>query len=211
MTQVAHIFLNGEMPAGVPLPPPAGLVIAADGGARWALSLGWPIHYLIGDFDSLAPELYLQIKEQKTKILTYPAEKNEIDFELALDLALKLNCLSVRIYASLGGRWDMSLANLLLSFASKYQKMKIVFIDNDWEIYPLTGPQKLTLTGLPGDTFSLMPFSAQCQLNVSGAKYPLHNEYLTFPLSRGLSNELVENSALIEIKTGQLLVFHQKG
>src|SRR5574344_646454 len=61
---------------------------------------------VIGDFDSL------KNIPTDTPVVTYPAEKNETDGQLALDYAKSHGYGFVRIYGALGGRIDHILGNI---------------------------------------------------------------------------------------------------
>jgi thiamine pyrophosphokinase len=63
------------------------VVIAADGGARYAAALGTKLDVVIGDFDSTAPQEAAQLEQAGTELIRRPSDKNETDLELALLLA----------------------------------------------------------------------------------------------------------------------------
>ncbi|MDR1395350.1 MAG: hypothetical protein LBK52_04175, partial [Deltaproteobacteria bacterium] len=124
--------------------------MAADGGARHLVQLGWPAHILAGDMDSCRPETVQSLpKAQGYRQLIYPREKDEIDFEILLALALeKLEAGGeITVLGALGGRWDMTAANLWVPFADKYLKLwprsRITFRTAETDIFGLQGPSRL--------------------------------------------------------------------
>src|SRR5579859_7185788 len=67
----------------------ADTIIAADCGARVALSLGIIPKAVIGDFDSLDDTIIMQLKKNGSHFVTLPSVKDEIDTQLAIDYALQ--------------------------------------------------------------------------------------------------------------------------
>lgn len=210
----AYIFLNGDFvkPSGFwpQEPGPDEVVIAVDGGAKHALDLGWRPQWLIGDLDSLAPEFQKRLAGLGAEIEKYPAEKNEIDFELALNLAQRLGCGRAELLGALGGRWDMTLANLLLPSAGLWNGLELCFRHGEWSFLVLNGPAELTLKGRPGDLISLLPLGSEvADIHLDGCRYPLQGESLKLGLSRGLSNELTAAEAYLSFSSGCLMLMRR--
>lgn len=211
-----YIFLNGDFARPTCDWPgrlePGDLVIAADGGERHAVALGWPVHWLVGDFDSLEPAQLARYQLSGTDIERHPVDKDEIDFELAINLARRLGRRTVEVLGALGGRWDMSLANLFLPRADGWDDPSVLFRHGPWSIRTVTGPAALTLTGRPGDTLSLLPLGQDVrQTTLLGCRYPLAGETLRAGLSRGLSNVFEETRASLSFACGTLLIMHRDG
>jgi thiamine pyrophosphokinase len=113
----AIIFANGELsdPSGVQdLLRPGDLIVAADGGTRHALAAGVSPHIVIGDLDSLPPDVQAQVESAGACIVHFSPNKNETDLELALLHAAQAGVTEIIILAALGGRLDQTIANLLL-------------------------------------------------------------------------------------------------
>ncbi|HEY4721353.1 MAG TPA: thiamine diphosphokinase, partial [Anaerolineae bacterium] len=113
----ALIFANGDAPDERVIKrwlDAAALIIAADGGARNALSIGVMPQIVIGDLDSLHPADRLQLEQAQAQFIVYPAHKDYTDLELAIRHALERGATEIVIASALGGRWDQSLANMLL-------------------------------------------------------------------------------------------------
>ena len=89
-------------------------LICADGGTRHALTLGLIPDVVIGDLDSLEPQFKAELESQGVRFEVYPADKDQTDLELALELAVAAGVRQIDILAVQGGRLDQSLANLLL-------------------------------------------------------------------------------------------------
>jgi thiamine pyrophosphokinase len=220
------IFLNGpfQKPSDLPSRPPQdALVIAVDGGALHCLALDWPAQILLGDFDSLEPSALALMRDRNPglDVRTYPKHKDETDFELALALLEPASpsgpdCQRVTILGGLGGRWDMTLANLLSPLAANLgllhrppPKPDVVFRDGEWDLHLMAGPAELDLGEAPlTRRVSLLPLLGE----VAGAslfglfKYPLESGVLRPGYTRGLSNELEPGGGRLAVRSGALLV-----
>ena len=204
------IIANGELNIDrIDLPAEACL-IAADGGGQHCLQLGLAPHHVIGDFDSLSAEQLATLQQRGARLHRHPADKDQTDLELALDLALKLGARQVILYGMLGGRWDMSFANLLLLAAPRFVKITVRVISAGTEVYILHGGKTLTITGQPGDLVSVVPVKDRLSgLTYQGLRWPLDNANLPFGTPRGVSNQMNGSEAQISLVEGCGLVFVQ--
>lgn len=132
------------------------------------------------------------------------------DLELALDLAVTKNADKVLLFGVLGGRWDMSLSNVMLAASRKYSQMNISLWDEHCHIHILHGGSTLSLQGQPGQITSLIPQSTDVHgVTITGFEYSLENSTLHFGSSRGISNLLLATKGSISIKSGTLLVVQE--
>lgn len=211
-----RVFVVGGSPVSrrpIHLAPTAGdRVIAADLGALHALTWGWPIDLLVGDFDSLPPET--EAATEGTPVLRAAVEKDETDLELALDRALAASPQEIVICGALGGRTDHLLANVLLLARSDLTTSPIILADGAETVRLLrggstddAGPEGLTLWGVPGDLVSLLPLCGDAEgVSTRGLYYPLNDESLLAGSARGISNVLTTHHAEITLRRGTLLV-----
>ena len=89
---LAVVFLDGDY--GEPgyyraLISRAGLVLAADGGARFLLDLGVLPQAVVGDFDSLGAADVERLESAGVELVRHPVRKDATDGELAVDEALR--------------------------------------------------------------------------------------------------------------------------
>ncbi|MCJ7616129.1 MAG: thiamine diphosphokinase, partial [Desulfobacterales bacterium] len=136
---------------------PDDLIIAADGGTTHCRALGIKPSIVIGDLDSLDPDYLKTLQKSDTEIISYPANKDQTDLELAIRKAIELGCDKILVLGALGARWDMTIANLLLPALSDFSKASIRLIDEYQEIILLRGEGKLIFKGKKGDTLSIVP------------------------------------------------------
>ncbi len=220
------IFANGELadPTSARAAiQPTDIIVAADGGAKHCRTLGVVPHILIGDFDSLAPADLAALEAAGTRIVRHPARKDQTDLELALDFALAEGASDIVILGGLGGRWDQTLANVLLLVRSGdfsrlttdpkgvlrkvvTTNVRIRLLDGAQEISLVRGPSEFTLSGNAGDTVSLIPIGGDAHgITTSGLEYPLHDETLIFGSTRGISNVMMEREATVSLVEGLLI------
>ncbi len=203
------IFANGDFS----LPPnpdtpwqQAELIIATDGGARHCHLLHITPHLLIGDMDSIPPWLLRHLTEQGSEIHRFPAHKDKIDLELAVELAVGRGAQDILIFGALGGRWDMSIAAIMLLTAPASAGISLTLRDGSTDIRRVHGGEHLTIHGAPGDTLSLIPLAGPVRgATLSGLDYPLTDEDIPAGSTRGISNVLTQSQARIDLKEGLLL------
>jgi len=208
----AVIFLNGNLPQPAPvrsLIHPDDFLIAADGGTRNILALGLLPNVLIGDLDSLSVENRQTLEQADTRIFQYPDDKNETDFELALRHAVELGHCEILVVAALGERLDHTLGNLSLLTDPSLAGYDIRLDDGLQEAF--FARDKCRLRGDPGDLISLIPWGGEVRgVTTHGLRWPLSGEVLWSHHTRGISNELLDETASICIESGLLLVIHRR-
>ncbi len=212
MTSRAIIFVNGSLPdpeLARRLIDPTCLLIAADGGTRHALSLGLTPSVIIGDLDSLLPADRQQAERQGARLLQHPADKDETDLELALEYALRQGCTEIVLLAALGGRLDQTLANLSLLTDPRLAALNIRLDDGREEAFFVRGRREVH--GAAGDIVSLLPWGGPAAgVRTRGLRWPLFGETLQPHKTRGVSNQMLDPSAVIELESGLLLVVHRR-
>jgi thiamine pyrophosphokinase len=185
------------------------LVLSADGGARHAYTLDIPLDAIIGDMDSLSDLKQQGIK--KTEFISYPAEKDETDLELALLYAEGQGVDQIVMVGVMGGRMDMTIANILLITHASLGSCKIKVWHGEQTGWVIRPPGE-DIFGYPGDTVSLIPLcGAATGITTKGLKYPLKDEELTSSPARGISNLMEKTSANIRLSGGLLLAIHTPG
>ncbi|HEX7432978.1 MAG TPA: thiamine diphosphokinase [Anaerolineaceae bacterium] len=184
-------------------------LIAADGGLRHLRRLGLTPAVLIGDLDSVDPQEIPILRADGVDVLRYPVDKDETDLELALDYALKGGFHRLVVAGGLGGRLDQTLGNLCLLTAGAFQDVEIRLDDGREEVFFVRS--SCEITGLPGDTLSLIPWGEPVTgIVTSQMRYPLKGETLFPDHTRGISNVMLAEQAAVEIASGLLMVIHTR-
>ncbi|MEJ5203507.1 MAG: thiamine diphosphokinase [Anaerolineales bacterium] len=207
----AVIFLNGKIPdfsAAMKVVKPADWLVAVDGGLKNMQRLGLQPDVVIGDMDSLSPEEFLKLASNGVRLIRYPSEKDETDFELALHLAVeKEGYQTIRVLGAFGGRLDQTLANIALLALPFLENCDVRLDDGYEEAFVIRA--RTVIEGKPGDTLSLIPmFGAVHGVVTHGLKYPLRGESLWPERTRGISNVMLNHRASVQIEQGLLLCVH---
>jgi thiamine pyrophosphokinase len=183
------------------------IIICADGGANHLYNSSIIPHYLLGDFDSIAPEVLEYFRHQKVKLESYPVEKDDTDSELALNKAIELGAKEVVFLGCIGSRIDHVYGNIGLLKRCINAGVKGSIKDEHNYIFLMD--KSATLYGSSGDTFSLQSFSGEVKnLNIRGAKYPLYNYDLEVGDPITISNMFLNEKVEITFDRGTLLVFY---
>ena len=209
------IVANGDPPTAREMSrwwQPGDRIIAADGGARHALTLGLTPHVVVGDMDSLDVETRERLARQGCRLVLHPAEKDETDLELALLLAVKENVFEIVILGALGGRLDQLLANVLLLTLPEVAGASVKLAGASQEAFVVRGGTQTTVEGQVGDTLSLIPLTGDASgIYTQGLKWPLSGDTLFAGPARGVSNVVVSLPVRIRVEKGLLLVVHGFG
>ena len=201
------IFANGDLSIQDIDLPKGTKVIAADGGLRHCLKLEIMPHVIIGDFDSANDDALSVMERNGAKLIQYPTDKNETDLELAINYAIEKGANNITLYGLLGGRWDMSIANILLLASPAYQAVNFRVTDDNLDLFILHGGRSLTIYGNPGDTVSVIPLSPEpTGITYAGLAWSMENASLPFGSPRGVSNCLIKEKATLKLNSGVILI-----
>jgi thiamine pyrophosphokinase len=182
------------------------LVVAADGGARHAQTLGISVDLWVGDFDSSQG---LEADLSNVPREGHPVDKNQVDTELALLAARSRGAAEALVIGAFGGRFDhaltiatVALRNTLAGFAVDLESGS----EAGWSLVP---GRDLMLDFKPGTTFSVIALgSVAVGLTVTGAKWPLERADLPFGFGWGVSN-LALGPVRFSLEAGMALVVAQ--
>jgi len=210
----AVIIANGKMensPQVASTIREAELIIAADGGVHNCDALGVQPDVIIGDLDSMGQDEVRRRQAAGVVVARYPTHKDETDLELALQFALKDEAREVVIIGALGARWDMTIANVLLTAHARFREVKIRILDGTQELALLRPGEHLRLRNRAGDQISLIPLAGDAYgITTHGLEYPLNNETLRFGSPRGVSNVIIQAQAEVFFTEGLLLCISDK-
>jgi thiamine pyrophosphokinase len=188
----------------------ADWLVCADGGARHAIDLGFTPDVVVGDFDSLSPELCARLQAAGVRMEKHPARKDETDLELALDLAVAEGAQEIDVLATLGGRLDQSLANVLLLVKSEWKGIQIRLVEGPETAWLVRAGSQVTVSGQAGDTLSLVPLSSIVTgVNLDGVEWPLKAATLQMGSTFTISNKMSGPHAQLELAQGMVLVVHR--
>lgn len=204
------ILLFGDPPSAEMLQSEAkgaDLIIAADGAVEYALKSGIIPDVLIGDFDSAAPEALARIACER---ISLSPEKDETDGQAALDLAIQRGCTKIALLGAAGGRPDHALAQMALLRRACRAGVDARMKAGDSEVY-CAGVGRLDIQGAIGDWISVLPSGDVLHIHsTQGLKYPVHDGWMRNDNTLGVSNELIQPHASIEIGEGEAIIIHTR-
>ncbi|GMQ77694.1 MAG: thiamine diphosphokinase [Anaerolineae bacterium] len=211
-TMTVLIFANGDFDAGPWIQPyfqNAGVIIAADGGVKHLETLGRLPDLIIGDLDSADSELIVSLNRSGVRSINFPPDKDETDLELALIYSKQNFDSPIHVFGATGGRIDHYLANILLLAHPEFLELDISYIGRDYRLWSVH--DRTSIVGEPGDVISLIPINGKASIAAtSGLRWPLNNDILDFGPTRGVSNELIDERAEIEIDSGTIICIQIK-
>ena len=186
-------------------------IMAADRGLFYAEQAGLSVDYILGDFDSLPGGLLDKYRDRDVQIRTYPPEKDYTDTHLALLWAVEEGAEKVTIVGGMGTRFDHSFANIGLLSVLLEKGIQAEILDPYNRIFMMdkehSGTVRIQRQPDEEEYISLIPYTEKVTgITLHGFKYPLINETLTIGISRGISNELIEEEGLIQVEEGILIV-----
>lgn len=181
------------------------LLICADGGARHFQKAGIIPDVLLGDLDSIDPELFNDYLKSGVKIVKFPAQKDYTDMELALDYAVEQGASRIFILGAAGTRLDHTLSNLQLLHKLLDAGVDGIIINDNNEIH-LT-QDRIDLEKKEGFKVSLVPATGTVEgVTTSGLAYPLTDFTMKMGTGIGISNEFISETAGVRIKKGRLYI-----
>ena len=131
------------------------LVVCVDAGLMHCLSLELQPDLLVGDMDSVSPELLHDERVINVERHIYPSKKASSDLQLALEVLSARAISEVVLLGVSGGRTDHMLFNWHLVLLRLWP-FKIQLIDETMHAYVLEGEQRVEVHSSPGQTLSLL-------------------------------------------------------
>ena len=182
-------------------PEKGDLVIAADAGYLTAKKMGITPDILLGDFDTLGVE---NIPEG-IECLRVPAEKNDTDTQLAVQVAAERGAEEITIVGGMSGRIDHTLSTLAILedlWERKAGRIFAILTDGKNRVRFIRNGGAI-LSRSQYRFFSLIAADPLVKgITLEGCKYPLKNGRISRRNQWAVSNEIVGNCALIEIRRG---------
>ncbi|EJF89709.1 thiamine pyrophosphokinase [Bartonella vinsonii subsp. arupensis OK-94-513] len=163
-------------------------VIAADGGMRHAVALNVMPELWLGDFDSSDQALrdkYCHVPRE-----VFPSDKDMTDCALACERALQNGAQKLILCGALGGeRSDHSLSHMTQAVMMAEKGISVLLTSGLEEGWPLL-PKPFSCDFPEGCLFSIIGFSDLQELTLTGVKWPLCDENVSFGSSLTLSNRI---------------------
>ena len=175
------VFPQHEKPSSIL--SSAGTVICTDGSANYLEALSLKPHVIIGDLDSLKD------KDSFEGLIVNDPNQNNTDLEKAIEFCIMNAQKEIVILGAVGGRDDMSYANIQLLF-KYYQKIEIKIITDYFLIECIKG--KKIFTSFNGQRISLVAKKHNSVISTSNLKYDINgkiNSSVSLISNESLGNE----------------------
>ena len=173
-------------------------IIAVDSGIEHLLNLSINPNTLIGDLDSISKKSLDEVKKNGVKILAFNSNKDQTDFELALNYLEEAEKSKVYIIGGESGEID-HLISIFLLIPSKSFFENIIWLYGDKKII---FRQKIELNIKKLTKFSIIPLSDLTNLSIDGAEWNLDNKDIQFGETLTLRNSTNEEQLNIRCDKG---------
>ena len=204
------VVAGGDPPTSAEIArlPDDAMVVAADSGLDHAVAAGLAVAVAVGDMDSVSPEVLATAEQTGTRIYSHPADKDETDLELAMELATRLADRVIVIGAS-GGRLDHLIGNLAVLASPQWSGVDIEAWLGNARAVVVHGHRALDVE--PGATISLFAFGGPARVTTTGLTWPLNNEILNPLTSRGISNRATDPLPQLSVSEGVVVAIVPHG
>jgi thiamine pyrophosphokinase len=208
----AAIFLNGSPDSRGLIQHAlerADLVVAADGGARYALEAGVVPNLVVGDMDSLGEDLLRRIEKRGTPLERHPVRKDQMDGHLAVLAARERGATAADLLCAAGGRLGALFAVPHILLAAERIGLRCTVVSDHVRMFVIEADRR-ALQGSPRDSVSVLPLAGPATgVTLENMEYPLKNATLKSGDTIGFHNELTSNEARISVVEGALLVVQE--
>ena len=186
-------------------------IIGIDRGLEFCYKYNIVPHYILGDFDSIAPEVLEYYENSGIPVERYQPEKDATDTRIGLELALKLKSREIFLLGATGGRLDHYMANLKSLLIPLEQGVQTWILDSQNVITVLDHGIKISREQQFGKYISFFSMGDKAEgITLAGFKYPLKNFTMVNSDEIGVSNELIEDMGEITFRSGIILMIMSK-
>lgn len=187
-------------------------ILAADSGMNALYAAVVTPDIIIGDFDSADKKILAFFQQNKEiDFCTLNPEKDDTDTEFAIRESIRRGADSITIIGGTGTRLDHVLGNISLLGIGLEEGVRMELLDAHNRICMIDHSVTLKKKEQYGNYLSLIPYNGNVTgVTLKGLKYPLHDYTMGGFNSLGISNEIVDDEASIELTSGQLLVIESR-
>lgn len=187
-------------------------IIGVDSGLNFLYRNQVMPTHIVGDFDSVSPEVIAYYKTQTDiPIREFNPVKDATDTEIALHMAIELGVQKLWVLGATGTRLDHVLSNIHVLKIPYDAGVKAYLVDECNRISLWGGEIRLCKTDCFGRYFSLFPFGGEVEeISIEGAKYPLSHYRMSPYESRCVSNEYKDEEVRITFPKGLIVLMETR-
>ena len=198
------LLANGEFPThDIPLKilKKVNYIVCCDGSADSLIQSGKSPNIIIGDLDSINPE----IKSSYLKNIISIKDQNDNDFRKALDwISTNIKLKKLYILGSTGLREDHAIGNLTTFLYNKFEfEIEIL---TDTGIFHTINSNK-SIKAFKGQCISIFSINPNQKIYTTGLKYELTNNTLK-TLYSGTLNLATQNNITIQTELGNPILLY---
>lgn len=193
---------------------PFEYIIGVDGGLKFCYEQGVVPTHIVGDFDTLEPEILDWYRTHTDiEIRAFNPVKDATDTQIAVELALEIGSSDITILGGTGTRLDHVLGNIQTLYLAHEKGVPCRIVDHHNRIQLIEGRHVISKIEQYGKYVSLVPLTTDVEgVTLRGMKYPLLNHHFSVlgTGSLGVSNEIVGEQAEILMEKGIFILVESK-
>lgn len=187
-------------------------LIAADSGMNFLHRNGIVPDIIAGDFDSVDDDSLDEFSSlPNVEMLRLNPIKDDTDTEFVIREAIRRGATEITILGATGTRLDHVLANVYLLGIGLEEGVKMQIVDGHNRIRMTDSVLEISKKEQFGEYVSILPVRGNAKgVTLKGMKYPLYDADVSCFSSLGISNEIVEDIAMVSVEQGVLLVIESR-
>lgn len=191
---------------------PVDFWIGVDRGMEALAALAVVPDCLVGDFDSVRPEILKSYREKPgIEWQVFRPEKDETDTELAIRRALSEGPEEICLFGGTGTRIDHVLGTIHVMKKALAAGIFCELVDPYNRLYLIDGNHRFDREELYGPYLSFLPFGGPVhRVTLTGFRYPLREAELSYGSSLTVSNELSGEEGWLEKGEGVLVAVESR-
>lgn len=203
----AALVLHGDPPSDEDLERLAScdLVVAADGGVEALRTAERIPDLIVGDLDSLTPDVFKWADAQGIQMERHPQRKDFTDGELALERVLEAGPDQVLILGAHGGRTAHFLQNLRLLERCHDAGADARMVGRGETLQVAAAGEALRFAAARGHVLDVLALEPDTRLTLHGTAYDQEALALQPHEARGVSNSIADEDARVEVLAGKVL------
>ena len=186
--------------------------MAVDGALAKMEELGISPTHIVGDFDTVSPEVLEKYEKDSSIVLErHRPQKDETDTQLAISLMLSAGAQDITIIGALGNRMDHAIANIGLMYLAHQKGIPCRIVDSRNRITLVEKKAVFHKKEMFGKYISFYPLTGTARgLSLTGFLYPLSGRDIFFGSSLCISNELACEEGVLSLEEGILICFETR-